>query len=104
VELAWTLLGHFCPSKPRKALTAATGQRRGLQSAQVRPLLFEHRIAQGARPITIQIPYGQTILPQGIKLPLVSHDASTARVQYMGKVYTLPITSTDLVDHKSGLK
>jgi hypothetical protein len=48
------------------------------------------------RPVTIQIPYGQSVLPVGMKLPLLSRDAQTVRVKYMGEVQTIPLTSTNL--------
>jgi endonuclease/exonuclease/phosphatase family metal-dependent hydrolase len=48
------------------------------------------------RPVTIQIPYGQTVLPAGMKLPLVSRDAHTVQVKYMGRIQTIPVGSTNL--------
>ena len=48
------------------------------------------------RPVTIQIPYGQSVLPVGMQLPVVSRDAQSVRVKYMGATQTVPITSTDL--------
>jgi hypothetical protein len=46
-------------------------------------------------PVTIKIPYGQTVLPRGMKLPVVSHDASTVYVRYMNEIYPIPLSSTD---------
>jgi hypothetical protein len=48
------------------------------------------------KPVTILIPYGQTVLPAGLKLPVVSRDAQSVRVKYMGEIQTIPISSTDL--------
>jgi endonuclease/exonuclease/phosphatase family metal-dependent hydrolase len=48
------------------------------------------------KPVTIQIPYGQSVLPVGMKLPLVSRDVQTVRVKYMGEIQTIPLASTDL--------
>ena len=48
------------------------------------------------RPVTIQIPYGQSVLPVGMKLPLVSRDAQTVRVKYMDEIQTIPLASTNL--------
>jgi hypothetical protein len=48
------------------------------------------------QPITIQIPYGTTVLAPGTKLPVVSRDATAVRVRYMNDVYAIPIGSTDL--------
>jgi hypothetical protein len=46
--------------------------------------------------VKIKISYGETILPRGTKLPVVSRDAQTVKVQYMGGSYVVPISSTDL--------
>ena len=48
------------------------------------------------RPVTIQIPYGQSVLPVGMKLPIVSRDAQTVRVKYMGEIQTIPLAATNL--------
>lgn len=47
-------------------------------------------------PIKIKIPYGETVLPRGMKLPLVSRDAQNARVNYMGQTVAIPLRATDL--------
>jgi hypothetical protein len=54
------------------------------------------RIVIVTQPVKIKIPYGDTVLPPGTKLPIVSRDAQTVAVQYMAATYTIPITSTDL--------
>ena len=46
--------------------------------------------------LKIKIPYGETILPRGLKLPVLSHDAQTVTVKYMGGTQVLPIGATDL--------
>jgi endonuclease/exonuclease/phosphatase family metal-dependent hydrolase len=46
--------------------------------------------------VEIQILYGKTVIPKGIKLPVVSLDASTVRIRYMNDEYSIPISSTDL--------
>ncbi len=48
------------------------------------------------QPVPIKIPYGQTILPRGTKLKLLSHDTQNATVEYLGGNYLVPLTSTDL--------
>jgi hypothetical protein len=48
------------------------------------------------QPVKIKIPYGETTLPLGAKLSVVSQDAKTVTVRYMGGNYVIPITSTDL--------
>jgi endonuclease/exonuclease/phosphatase family metal-dependent hydrolase len=47
-------------------------------------------------PVKIKIPYGETVLPRGLTLPLVSRDAQTVTVQYLNGTQRIPITSTDL--------
>jgi hypothetical protein len=48
------------------------------------------------QPVKIEIPYGQTVLPRGTRLPVVSRDATTVTVRYLDGVYAIPIASTDL--------
>jgi hypothetical protein len=46
--------------------------------------------------VKIKIPYGETVLPRGTRVPVTSRTGSTVNVQYMGGVYAVPVTSTDL--------
>jgi hypothetical protein len=46
--------------------------------------------------VKIKIPYGETILQRGMKLPLISRDAQNARVNFMGQIVTIPLRATDL--------
>lgn len=48
------------------------------------------------QPVTIQIPYGHTMLPRGMKLPIVSRDSNTVNVRYLGEVYPVALSATDL--------
>jgi len=48
------------------------------------------------QPVPINIPYGKTILPRGMRLQVVSHETSVVRVRYMDDTYAIPISSTDL--------
>lgn len=48
------------------------------------------------RAVKIKIPYGETILQRGMRLPVVSRDATTVTVRYLDGVYAIPIASTDL--------
>ena len=48
------------------------------------------------QPVKIKIPYGETVLPRGLKLPVVTRDAQTVTVQYLGQTQIIPIASTDL--------
>jgi len=47
-------------------------------------------------PVKIKIPYGETVLPRGLKLPVVTRDAQTVTVQYLGQRQVIPLASTDL--------
>jgi hypothetical protein len=46
--------------------------------------------------VTIQIPYGTTVLQPGLRLPVISRDAQTVRVRYMNEVFAIPVASTHL--------
>ena len=48
------------------------------------------------QPVKIKIPYGETVLPRGMKLPIVSRNAQTVVVRYMDGTPAIPIASTDL--------
>jgi hypothetical protein len=48
------------------------------------------------RAVKIKIPYGETVLQRGTRLPIVSRDATTVTVRYLDAVYAIPIESTDL--------
>lgn len=43
------------------------------------------------QPVKVKIVYGEVVLPVGTKLPLVSSDATTAQINYMGEKQTIPI-------------
>ena len=43
------------------------------------------------QPVKVKIAYGETVLPAGMKLPVVSSDTASFRVNYMGEVQTIPI-------------
>ncbi len=46
------------------------------------------------QPVTLKIPYGETTLPRGLRLPVVKSDAETVTVEYMGKRHLVPRAST----------
>lgn len=48
------------------------------------------------QPVRIKIPYGETILPRGTQLRVISRNAQSVTVDYMGGTYSVPISSTDL--------
>ncbi len=43
------------------------------------------------QPVKIKIAYGETTLPAGMRLPVVSSDTTSVRVNYMGEAQTIPI-------------
>jgi hypothetical protein len=47
------------------------------------------------QPVRLKIPYGETIVPRGTKLPVVSHDAKSVIVRYLDSSYPIPIEYTD---------
>jgi hypothetical protein len=50
------------------------------------------------QPVKVKIAYGETVLPAGMKLPVVSSDATSIRVKYMGEVQTIPIAAARFED------
>lgn len=46
-------------------------------------------------PVKIKILYGETVLPRGTRLRVVSHDEKTVTVSYLDGNYAIPISSTD---------
>ena len=45
------------------------------------------------QPVKVKIAYGETVLPAGMKLEVVSSDATSVRVNYMGEVQNIPIAA-----------
>jgi hypothetical protein len=48
------------------------------------------------QPVRIKIPYGETILPRGLKLPVVSRNGQTVVVKYLEETPAIPVSATDL--------
>jgi hypothetical protein len=46
-------------------------------------------------PVKIKILYGETVIPQGTRLRIVSQDAQSVTVSYLDGTYAIPISSTD---------
>lgn len=46
------------------------------------------------QPVKIKIPYGETTLPRGMKLSVVSRDAQTVTVRYLTGTQVIPVGST----------
>jgi hypothetical protein len=51
------------------------------------------QIAIVTQPVTISIPYGQTVIPSGTKLPVSSVDGSTVTVEYLGRTQRIPLAA-----------
>jgi len=60
------------------------------------PAPAAQKIVTILEPVTIKIPYGETVLPRGMKLEFVARDAQSVTVQYMGAPVRIPLQSTDL--------
>jgi len=48
------------------------------------------------QPVRIKITYGETVLPRGLKLPLISRDAQSVTVKYLDETPRIPLSATDL--------
>jgi endonuclease/exonuclease/phosphatase family metal-dependent hydrolase len=48
------------------------------------------------QPVKIKIPYGETVLPRGLKLAVVSRTGETVTVKYLDGTQIIPISATDL--------
>lgn len=59
------------------------------------PTATPQQFATITQPVKIKIPYGETVLPSGTKLPIVGRDAQSVIVKYMDGNYPIPIGSTD---------
>lgn len=47
------------------------------------------------KPTKIKILYGETMIPAGARLRVLSHDTQTVTVSYLDGTYAIPISSTD---------
>jgi hypothetical protein len=72
----------------RNPIAAAPSPAQIPNSAQLTPASGFVVLTQ---PVKVKIAYGETVLPAGLKLPVVSSDAASIRVNYMGEVQTVPI-------------
>lgn len=48
------------------------------------------------QPVRIKIPYGETVLPRGLKLAVISRGTDTVTVKYLDETPAIPISATDL--------
>ena len=78
------------PTPPPSSATPAS------TAAVVAPATLAPQFATLTQPVKIKIPYGETVLARGTRLPVVARNAQTVTVQYLGQTQIIPIASTDL--------
>ncbi|HEX4640224.1 MAG TPA: hypothetical protein VH252_02500 [Chthoniobacterales bacterium] len=66
------------------------------EAAPVVPNATPQQYVTILRAVKIKIPYGETVLQRGTRLPIVSRDATMVTVRYLDSTYPIPIASTDL--------
>lgn len=87
------LLDAALPQPTSDLITAAPKAQRTSATA---PVTSAAQFVTLTRPVTIKIPYGETVLPRGLRLPVVSRSGPTVAVEYLGKLQSIPVYSTDL--------
>ncbi|PYI92395.1 MAG: hypothetical protein DME97_08665 [Verrucomicrobia bacterium] len=75
------------PTAPISSPTPVPASPRSSQSQQ--------QFVTITKPVKIKILYGETVIPAGTRLRLLSHDAQTVTVNYLEGTYVIPISSTD---------
>ncbi|MBA3542955.1 MAG: hypothetical protein H0T83_00705 [Chthoniobacterales bacterium] len=48
-----------------------------------------------SRPVTIEIAYGETVIPRGARLPVVVRSGQTITVQYLGQRQMVPADAVE---------
>jgi hypothetical protein len=90
--------GSFAQTTPRPAanttVAPAPPAPNATASAPAQP--FMPQFVTLTQPVKIKIPYGETVLPRGLKLMIISRDAQTVTVSYLDQRQVIPITVTDL--------
>jgi phosphatidylserine/phosphatidylglycerophosphate/cardiolipin synthase-like enzyme len=85
------------PVEKNEALATNTGTAREADKNKTTPSPSEtSQFVTLTQPVTIKIPFGQTVLAAGTRLPLVSHDEQQVRVRYLDAEYQIPAAATDL--------
>ncbi|HEY4282693.1 MAG TPA: hypothetical protein VGM62_06465 [Chthoniobacterales bacterium] len=79
---------------PLPALEATASPPPAVSTPPVTPALPE--TVTIVTPVKIKILYGETVLPRGAKLPLVSREGESVKVRYLGETYSIPSGSTDV--------
>ncbi len=75
------------PSSPSPSVAATTGAP-APEAAPQTVVIVE--------PVKIKIPYGETVLPRGLQLKLLSRDAQSVTVRYMETAVRLPLQSVEI--------
>jgi hypothetical protein len=83
------------PKPPAPVATVKPATPKAIQQEQSSPGKLPPFVTMTA-PVKIKILYGETVIPAGSKLPIVSRDATTVTVSYLDGSYAVPISSTDL--------
>lgn len=83
--------GNYTAPRPVVAAAAPSAA-----SPIPKPTAAAAEVATLIEPVKIQIPYGETILPRGLKLPVISRDAKTVTVKYLDGSHAIPTSATDL--------
>ena len=87
------------PPPPRKPAPAAspvqTPSPKAIRKEQPTPT-ESRKFVTITVPVKIKILYGETVIPRGAKLSIISRDATTVTVSYLDGTYAVPISSTDL--------
>jgi endonuclease/exonuclease/phosphatase family metal-dependent hydrolase len=79
--------GSFARTVPPPAVTTHSPARAPTTAQQFVTL---------TQPVRIKIPYGETVLPRGLKLAILSRNADTVTVSYLDQHQVIPISATDL--------
>src|SRR5436190_15328626 len=83
-----------CPIKWRRIDMKRTSVRFMLLCAllvSIQAMAGAGQTATLLKPVKIKIPYGETVLPAGTKVEVVSRDGNVVRVSYMDSIHSLPI-------------
>jgi hypothetical protein len=84
------------PTQPSETPKTAPAPGPSIQALSPSPGTTAQRYVTILRAVKIKIPYGETVLQRGMRLPVVSQDATTVTIRYLDGTYAIPIASTDL--------
>jgi phosphatidylserine/phosphatidylglycerophosphate/cardiolipin synthase-like enzyme len=99
---------HFKHSHPRRGSTTAPAEKSDALATNEEPAHAADK-SKASSPssetpkfvtltesVTIKIPFGQTVIAAGTRLPVASRDGEQVRVRYLDAEYQIPKASTDL--------